>query len=152
MEEVDSGRLCEVSPPGRYTPALRVTRRTPLPVAYAVPKTLETLRELLAAHGFRHQPVMPDRTSQLPPSVQQYAIECCVPSRRANRPARQVKLATHVYQGSLKDHVLYPTDQTGGNCLAVLLEPNSKYGLARYAEYGLSLQPGSHYPVLRCEH
>jgi predicted deacylase len=152
MEEVDSGHLREVSPPGRYTPALRVTRRTQLPVAYAVPKAFKTLNELLAAHGFQYQPVVSDRTSPVSPSVRQYVIESCVPSRRPHRPARQVKLATQVYQETLQDHIIYPTDQTGGKCLAVLLEPNSKYGLTRYAEYGLSLHPGTAYPILRCEH
>ncbi|NIN76701.1 MAG: hypothetical protein GTO26_02630 [Planctomycetales bacterium] len=149
LEQVDSGQLCDVVLPGPYTPSLRPTSYVSLPDAYAVPKALSRVVQLLAAHGWRGQPLGPQRSAPGPGLAQQYQIQNCVPSRRPHRAARQVQLATHPYPGSLDDYLLYPTAAAGGRCLAVLLEPHSKYGLARYDEYGLSLRPGQDYPVLR---
>ncbi len=151
LEQVDSGQPKEVELPGRYTPTLRATQYARLPDAYAVPTALAGLNQLLAAHGFQSGSVASAPGHRPPRLVQQYMIENCVLSRRPDRAARQVSLATRSFRGSLAGYTCYGTDQRGGSCLAVLLEPNSKYGLARYGEYGLSLRPGDTYPILRCE-
>jgi len=49
----------------------------------------------------------------------------------------------------LDEFVWFPTDQPGGHALAVLLEPCSKFGLHRFADFGLALQSGMRYPIVR---
>jgi len=44
--------------------------------------------------------------------------------------------------------VFFPTDQPGGHVLTVLL-PQSQFGLQRFSELGLTLQPETQYPVVR---
>ena len=51
--------------------------------------------------------------------------------------------------GALDEHVLVPVGADGGAALAVLLEPASKHGLARFAEMELPVAPQAAYPIWR---
>ena len=50
---------------------------------------------------------------------------------------------------SLDDYTVFPFTPDVGAALAVSLEPESKYGLHRFAEMELPLNPAVLYPVLR---
>ena len=58
-------------------------------------------------------------------------------------------LSVQVESGSLDGHILVPVSEDGGAALAVLLEPASKHGLARFAEMELPVAPQSAYPIWR---
>ena len=131
---------------GRFTPEVEVTQSVRLPKAYAVPRSHASVIELLGRHGFTAEAPAPgDHT------VTQYEIVRCVPSRRGNRSPKQIDLGSDTSLRTLDDHLLYPVHQPGGHALAVLLEPSSKYGLARFDSMHLTLQLGARYPILRRE-
>ncbi|MEL6611230.1 MAG: hypothetical protein AAFQ53_03980 [Bacteroidota bacterium] len=129
--------------PGRYTPRLAVTRATTLPAAYAVPKTLTPVLDVLRRNGFvlarGRDPVMAEEASVL-------ALKR---SSRPRRAPRQIALRRAERRIVLSDYVTATTAQPGGHLLAVLLEPASKYGLARLLPDALPLAVGHPYPILR---
>lgn len=129
----------------RYSASLVVRRTVPLPASYAVPQAHEALRGVLRRHGFVSTRC---RGDELWP-VERLRIEQAKPSRRSGRPARKIRLAPHRMAMELEPYEVFPTRQSGGEALAVFLEPESKHGLHRFAAMGLPLVAPSWYPVLR---
>ena len=129
----------------RYSNALSIRVAVPLPAAYAVPRTLKALMALLRRHGFISAP----RPAEDMCSVEKLRIEQAHPSRRPGRPARQLHLSAHAMRLSLNGYEIFPTRQTGGDALAVFLEPESKHGLHRFDMLQIPLLAPSWYPVLR---
>jgi hypothetical protein len=116
-----------------------------LPRAYAVPRDRAALLEVLRRHGFAFVPPSPDGVQR----IERYWIERLKPSRRPNRSPHDLTLSVQLESGSLDEHLLVPVGEDGGAALAVLLEPASKHGLARFAEMELPVAPQSAYPVWR---
>jgi len=129
----------------RYLASLVVRRTVPLPAGYAVPSALESLISVLHRHGFVSSQ---RRAGQLCP-VEKLRIEPGRPRRRPDRPARKVVLAVRRLSRELDRYEVFPTQQRGGDSLAVFLEPESKHGLHRFAEVQVPLLAPSWYPVLR---
>ena len=142
--DAHSGRVGAVTLPARFTPRLEARCRVSLPRAYAVPRTLHAVLDVLIRHGFALETSAGNRME-----IERYWIEGLTPSKRANRSARKLSLRVDAEDRPLSDYVLVPVTRDGGPALAVFLEPASKYGLARFAEMSLPLIPRSAYPVLR---
>jgi len=140
-----SGRIRTVDAPGRYTPELDGAGVVTLPRAYAVPRVQPGVLEVLWRHGFDLVRPAPDRLER----VERYRVEELTPSRRPNRSPHELRLSVRIEHGPLHDQLLVPVTAEGGAALAVLLEPASKHGLARFRELDLCLTPRSDYPVAR---
>jgi predicted deacylase len=140
-----SGRIDTVELPGRFTPQLEADWAVTLPRAYAVPCTQGALLQVLRRQAFALVPAAPDRLER----IERYWVEELKPARRPNRAPRDLKLSVRTEQRPLNDHVLIPVTEDGGPALAVLLEPASKHGLARFADLRMPVTSRSAYPVLR---
>ena len=129
----------------RYSASLVIQRTVPLPVGYAVPIGFGALLGVLRRHGFV--------STQYPASdlcpVERLRIEQASPSRSPGRAARRVFLVAHQLRRELDGYAVFPTEQRGGDALAVFLEPESKHGLHRFAAVQIPLLAPSWYPVLR---
>ncbi len=144
MQHVESREVIEL--PGEFRPTVFATHRVKLPHAYAVPRRLTPVAETLARQGYRFFEVGRDLHK-----VSQFRIGEITSSQRPNRPPQRLSLTRQTNSTPLDDYQIFPIDQEGGHALAVLLEPASKYGLARLATLGLTLATGHDYPILRCE-
>jgi len=122
----------------RDSASLAIRRQVPLPVGYAVPRSLEALLGVLRRHGFVSRP---SRSGELCP-VEWLRIE-------QGWTAREVVLAAHRMCFELERYEVFLTRQSGGDALAVLLEPESEHGLHRFAAMQIPLLASSWYPVLR---
>jgi hypothetical protein len=136
-----SGGIEIVSLP-KYTPCLEVTKQIDLPAAYAIPKDNEEIINILHRHKFVSRSADPSSTK----IVQQYHIQSVEHSRRENRSPKKVAVTVASRKRKVDDCEVFPTDQIGGHSLAIMLEPESKYGIHRRGDHILS---DSHYPVLR---
>ena len=144
MQDARDGVVRNVALSGSYTPALVTTCQVTLPRAYAVPRECHQLIGVLSRHGF---PQWPAAEGLVP--VECYRIDRVRPSRRSGRPPRRLAVRIGSHRQWLDQHVVFPVTPRGGRALAVLLEPESKYGLSRHGELGLALKVGNDYPVLR---
>jgi len=129
----------------RYSSSLVIQRTVPLPVGYAVPIKLRSLIGVLGRHGFVS---IQNTAGELYP-VERLRIERAHLSRRPGRSARRVVLVAHRMRKVLERYALFPTQQGGGDALAVFLEPESKHGLHRCAAMQIPILAPSWYPVLR---
>jgi len=50
---------------------------------------------------------------------------------------------------TISNYTVFPIDQLGGRFLAILLEPQSKFGLHRFPELQLKFSKISEYPIIR---
>jgi hypothetical protein len=128
----------------RYAASLVVRRAVALPASYAVPKDHETLMGLLRRHGF----VSSTSLGGVWP-VERLRIQQAKPSRRPVGSACKVLLTPQRIDMELDRYEIFPTEQNGGDALAVFLEPESKHGLHRFAAMKVPLLTSSWYPVLR---
>jgi hypothetical protein len=142
--DAEKGQRIRVSFP-RYSASLAVVRSVPLPAGYAVPAGLESLLGVLRRHGFVSTPCGPGQQY----SVDSLRIERASASRRPGRSARNVIVAPHRRPLELDGYEVFLTRQSGGDALAVFLEPESKHGLHRFTDLQIPLLAGTWYPVLR---
>jgi hypothetical protein len=139
-----SGLLRPVELPDRFTPHVETKARVNLPRAYAVPRTLPALVEVLRRHDFTLVPSARDRVER----VERYWVTGLKPPK-PNRSPRKIELQVSTEHQPLHDYLLLSTAAGEGPALAVWLEPASKYGLARFADMGIPLTSQSAYPILR---
>lgn len=140
-----SGDIRRVALSGKYTPHLKVAEQVDLPQAYAVPAALTDLCGILLRHGFSRYMANRDERMQ----TQGYRLGAVEPSRRPHRMPRQIAIERFEEKRPLDHYFVFPVTPETGPALAVLLEPQSKYGLHRYSETGLTLASNTVYPVLR---
>lgn len=129
----------------KYKSRVHVRKSVPLPAAYAVPAHLPQIIAILHRHGFASQSAA--RAQRMKVEAHRIAI-----SRRIKRNGGHVaKISTTVERKRelLAHYHIFPTAQAGGRALAVFLEPESRYGLRRYDDLGLSVPSGECYPILR---
>lgn len=141
MQSASKGEISRVRIPGSYVPSVKATRSVGLPAAYAVPRNFAGVLDVLARHRFVPGPVESAATEI-------YRIDSLIPAHDEETPAMPVCKPEPVTV-SPDDYILFPTRQTGGNLLALLLEPESQFGPHRMPELAAALQPGMKYPVLR---
>jgi ABC-type multidrug transport system fused ATPase/permease subunit len=127
-----------------YNPLMEAIKYIELPYAYAIPSYKSQIIEILQSHGFASK-----RTSGFKlESIEQYLVRSVV---RSDAEDKFPKVSVLVKKGekSLHNYLLFPVNQEGGHSLALLLEPQSKYGLHRYSDLGLHLVSGLEYEILR---
>jgi hypothetical protein len=129
----------------RYLASLVVRRTVPLPVGYAVPSALESLIGVLYRHGFASTRCGSGELCR----VETLRVKPIHPPRGPDGPIRKVVLDVSRMSRSLDRYEVFPTQQRGGDALAVYLEPESKHGLHRFAEVEVPMLAPSWYPVLR---
>lgn len=128
-----------------YTPGVEVTRHATVPIAYAVPRSHRALIDLLERLGFPSESPEPGRRGR----VERLWLHRVRPPRRPDRPPRVRWRREDAEDLPLDGYLVYPTNHQGGRALVVLLEPGSKYGLARFPDLGLRPERGTAWPVLR---
>ena len=121
---------------------MAVQQSVPLPAGYAVPSSLESLIEVLYRHGFTSTRCRNGEFCR----VESLRVK---PIHRPRRQVRKVVLDVSRMRRNLDRYEVFPTQQRGGDALAVFLEPESKHGLHRFHEMQISLLAASWYPVLR---
>ena len=144
FRDSENGDLKEVSIV-KFTPTLRSVREGTLPLAYAVPAELTTLRRFLDRQGFSGLPG--SGIEKFP--VEVYKITSLEPSKREKRAPRRIQTGVLRVHRKLSNYCIYPVTPQTGRILAVFLEPESKFGLLRYPEMNLCTEQMSEYPVLR---
>ncbi len=145
FKDLPSGNIHRVALPGKYTPHLKVTQQVDLPQAYAVPAALTNLCSILIRHGFSHHMANKEEFMR----TQGYRLRAVEPSRRLHRMPRQLTIERFEKKRPLNNYLTFPVTPETGSALAVFLEPQSKYGLHRYSETGLTLTSNTVYPILR---
>jgi Zinc carboxypeptidase len=127
--------------------SLKTIRFVKLPYAYAIPDDKESVIHLLHSHGFISERIMDSKSNR----VQRHMILSFEPSKVTTkpRPPWNVRLIFTDENKVLSNYEIFPTNQEGGHCLPLLLEPQSKYALLRYGELDLGIIPGNYYPIVR---
>jgi len=131
----------------KYESDIRATKHIRLPSAYAVPADKNTIIEFLHHnHGFKSERI--EDSSKLQ-TVQKYLILSFDPPKVEGRAAINVLVIRNKQQQDLSNYEIFSVNQEGGHSLALLLEPQSEYGLHKYKDLNLTLEPGLEYPILR---
>jgi hypothetical protein len=60
----------------------------------------------------------------------------------------EIKVIVTCKGRNLDTYEIFCINQQGGHAVALLLEPQSEYGLHRYSNLNLNLTPKSDYPIL----
>jgi hypothetical protein len=145
MQSLNDGGIALTSVPGRYLPAIVTTKRIRTPVAYGVPRALPGLLAVLERHRFNNVPL-----SHLPqPATGEVYEVRLAEARTSEAPSNRLLCAPRAVRLDADEHVFFPTGQSGGRALTVLLEPQSQFGLQRFAACGLALRPDTLYPIVR---
>jgi hypothetical protein len=144
MQSASTGAISKVPIPGTYVPAVKTTRTVRSPRAYAIPRHLTGILDVLSKHRFRTMPSDAFRSS----IIERYRIETLIPGYEEDLPALPL-CSLEPAPVNLEDFVLFPTEQQGGSLLTLLLEPESQFGPHRFGDLAETLQPGANYPVMR---
>lgn len=132
----------------KYESDIRATKHIRLPSAYAVPADKNSIIEFLHNHGFTSERIEDSSKLKLQ-AVQRYLILSLDPPKVEGRAAKNVVMITGDEEEDLSNYEIFSVNQEGGHSLALLLEPQSEYGLHKYKDLNLNLEPGSEYPILR---
>lgn len=144
MQSASKGEIARVPIPGAYASGVRPTNCIRLPAAYGVPRNLTGVLELLGRHGLASSAARAFRSFH----GEVYQIEAMTPAGEEDAPAIPAcRLRAEKFNPN--GLVLFPTAQTGGRLLALLLEPESQFGPPRFPELAETLRPGSTYPIIR---
>lgn len=145
MQSMNDGGIAVTSIPGRYLPDVVTTQSIRMPVAYGVPRHLPGLLAVLERHRFNTVPL-----SHLPqPAAGEVYEVRPAGARTSEAPSKRVLCSPRPVRLDADEHVFFPIGQPGGRALTVLLEPQSQFGLQRFAECGLALRPDTLYPIVR---
>ena len=144
MQSASRGAISVMEIPGSYLPGVKTTKSIRAPAAYAVPRTFTGLLAILAKHHFGTESASRFSASR----TEVYRIESMIPASDEDSPPLPV-CTLQREPVSLDDFAIFPTEQTGGRLLSLLLEPESQFGPHRLPELAGTLQPGSQYPVIR---
>ncbi|MBA3750454.1 MAG: hypothetical protein H0X03_06105, partial [Nitrosopumilus sp.] len=128
-----------------YESSIRATRYVKLPFAYAIPIDKNRILKVLHNHGFKAEHLEDSKAY----TVEKYVILSLNPPKVENKPASKVEIMGTYKEQKLENYEIFSVNQVGGHALALLLEPQSEYGLYKYEELNLNLASGSDYPILR---
>ena len=117
-----------------YSSDVEISRFTSLPTAYGIPNSMTGLIELMKKHGFSSSNIY--KISK----YEQYYFKISEKSSK-----KQIRKKTITDQ--ISNYTAFPINQPGGRFLAVLLEPQSKFGLHRFPE--LITSKNLKYPIIR---
>jgi hypothetical protein len=140
-----SGDIHVVSIPGAYLPSIETVRTVRAPRAYAVPRSACKLLKVLARQNFETVKSHGSRCIE----AELYRISCEA-ARDPPKCGVIAPLATiERVRLNAGEYALFPTGQVGGRALALLLEPESQFGVHRFSGLGVALEPATLYPVAR---
>src|SRR5918992_1234270 len=145
FKNTKTDQIEEVTLP-KYESDIRATKHIRLPSAYAVPVDKNSIIEFLHNHGFTSERI--EDSSKLQ-AVQKYLILSFDPPKVEGRSAKNVVIVTKEDEVDLSNYEIFSVNQEGGHSLALLLEPQSEYGLHKYRDLNLTLESGLEYPILR---
>ena len=128
-----------------YSPKVEITRFINLPNYYAVPLDRTVLIDTLKQHGFSFKRSNFSKTKK----IEYYTLRSINHQGIMTRRMKRRTILKKAKKMKLDNYAIFPTNQQGGRCLAVFLEPKSMYGLHRYPKVNLSFSDNSEYPVLR---
>ena len=138
--EVKNSKTKEISKKEfkNYSSEVQITKFISLPSAYGVPNSLTKLVKLLKKHGFF--------------SLDNFKIDKHkmyylknAEGKKSSKPKIKKKIITN----QISNYTVFPINQLGGRFLAILLEPQSKFGLHRFPELKLDFSKSSEYPIIR---
>ena len=118
----------------KYSSDIEISRFISLPIAYGIPSSMTQLIKLMKKHGF---------SSSNDYNFSKYQKYYYKISEKTSK--KRIKKKT--IEDKISNYVVFPINQPGGRFLALLLEPQSKFGLHRFSEliYSKSLE----YPIIR---
>ncbi len=145
FKNTKTNQIEEVTLP-KYESDIRATKHIRLPSAYAVPTDKNSIIEFLHNHGFISERIEDGSKLQ---AVQKYLILSFDPPKVEGKSAKNVVTITDEGEVDLSNYEIFSVNQEGGHSLALLLEPQSEYGLHKYKDLNLTLEPGIEYPILR---
>jgi hypothetical protein len=145
FKNTKTDQIEEVTLP-KYESDIRATKHIRLPSAYAVPTDKNGIIEFLHNHGFISERIEDGSKLQ---DVQKYLILSFDPPKVEGKSAKNVVTITDEGEVDLSNYEIFSVNQEGGHSLALLLEPQSEYGLHKYKDLNLTLEPGIEYPILR---
>jgi hypothetical protein len=126
----------------RVEPRLQVAR----PRGYLLPGRLQEAVETLLRHGFRVWLLTRDQEVE----AQAYEATAVTPARLDYLAPERIEVEARDLRTLARRGDFYvPCAQPGADLVAALLEPQSQYGLIRYARYGLVPEKGEVFAVLR---
>jgi hypothetical protein len=147
MQSARDGDIRETSLPGDYLASVSTTRAVGPPQAYAVRRSAGAILELLRRQRFTSAPASKFRKTKAETyrvvKVPQFFEDGDFDDAQFSS-AERVKL-------ELEDFVIFPAVQPGSRMLSLVLEPESEFGLWRFAELIPSCEPGKLFPVARLE-
>jgi hypothetical protein len=127
MQSATEGDIHVVPIPGPYLSFVKTIRAVYAPSVYAVPHSSRYLLEILARHNFMTQ--ASDRFRHATHETCRIA-GATVPAG-ADSAAAELDVSQRVRRNA-QDFVLFPTRQPGGRALALLLDPESQFGVHRF--------------------
>ncbi len=117
-----------------YYSDIEISRFISLPMAYGIPNYMTELIKLMKKHGFSSS------KNYKFSKHQRYYYKISEKSSK-----KQIKKKTITEQ--ISNYTVFPINQPGGRFLAILLEPQSKFGLHRFSE--LKYPKNLEYPIIR---
>lgn len=127
----------------RYRSGHRVTQFAAAPAAYAIPRSLAGVLEVLERHGIE---VEEPAGGGYP--VEKSRLTALRRSRGTVRP-RVLDLETGNTWANLTGYRIVPVNDRNRVFLAVLLEAKSRYALHGYPYLGMDIGDGGEYPIVR---
>ncbi|MDH3618478.1 MAG: M14 family zinc carboxypeptidase [Nitrosopumilus sp.] len=118
-----------------YSPDVESLKFVDLPTSYAVPNSMKKLIKLLQKHGF---------SSSSNNKINEYEMYYKISEKS---PTKQLKKKT--ISNKISNYSVFPVNQLGGRFLALLLEPQSKFGLNRFSELKLDFSKNLEFPIIR---
>lgn len=145
FENTSTKEIEEVSLPINFS-SVKATRQVKLPSAYAIPVDKNRIIDHLHNDGFISERINDSKSER----VEKYLILSSEPPKMKGHPPSQVEVIATEEEQDLNNYEIFPINQQGGHSLALLLEPQSKFGLHRYDFLDLEVVPGLEYPIVRC--
>lgn len=121
-----------------YSPDVEISKFITLPNAYGIPNSMTKLIKLLQKHGLSSS-----NNYQNYEFKRHYIINS--EGKKPSKKQERAKLITN----KISNYTVFPVNQLGGRFLAILLEPQSKFGLHRFSEFKLNFSKNSEYPIIR---
>lgn len=103
-------------------------------MAYGIPNSMTKLIKLMKKHGFSSSNIY---------KISKYQMYYYKISEKSSK--KQIKKKT--ITDRISNYTVFPINQPGGRFLAILLEPQSKFGLHQFLE--LKYSKNLEYPIIR---
>ena len=138
--EVKNSKTKEISKKEfkNYSSGVEISKFIGLPSAYGVPNSLTKLVKLLKKHGFS--------------SLDNFKIgkhKMYYMKNSEGKKSSKQQIKKKIITDQISNYTVFPINQLGGRFLAVLLEPQSKFGLHRFPDLKLDFSKNSEYPIIR---